>query len=141
MQRTHTRSAARNHPARMPMSFVAGLGILLMAGTGFPSAGLAQSQPSLGTNSRGTAMPREGMPLARAARPHSGSAGGPPSTAPAGLAAERLAQRRRRREQWRRQRRPAVGSGTADLQGMLIGAALPCLNPRGALESGTTVRS
>ena len=64
MQRTHTSSAARNHPARMPMSFVAGLGILLMAGTGFPSAGLAQSQPSPGTDSRGTAMPREGMPLA-----------------------------------------------------------------------------
>ena len=65
MQRTHTSSAARNHPARMPMSFVAGLGILLMAGTGFPSAGLAQSQPSPGTDSRGTAMPREGMPLAQ----------------------------------------------------------------------------
>ena len=30
---------------------------------------------------------------------------------------------------------------TADLQRMLIGAALPCLNPSGALESGTTVRS
>jgi hypothetical protein len=57
MQRPHTRNAARNHPARMTMSFV--------AGTGFPSAGLAQSQPSLGTDSRGTAMPREGMPLAQ----------------------------------------------------------------------------
>jgi hypothetical protein len=65
MQRTHTHSAARNHPARMPMSFVAGIGLLLIAGTGFPSAGLAQSQPSPGTDSRGTAMPREGMPLAQ----------------------------------------------------------------------------
>jgi hypothetical protein len=62
MQRPHTRSAARNHPARMSISFVAGIGVLLMAGTGFPSAGLAQSQPSPGTDSRGTAMPREGMP-------------------------------------------------------------------------------
>jgi hypothetical protein len=44
----------------MTMSFVTGLGLLLTAGTGFPSAGLAQSQPSPGTDSRGTAMPREG---------------------------------------------------------------------------------
>ena len=65
MQRPHTRSAACNHPARRTMSFVAGIGVLLVAGTGFPSAGLAQSQPSLGTDSRGTAMPREGMPLAQ----------------------------------------------------------------------------
>ena len=64
MQRPHTRSAACNHPARRTMSFVAGIGVLLVAGTGFPSAGLAQSQPSLGTDSRGTAMPREGTPLA-----------------------------------------------------------------------------
>ena len=65
MQRSHTRSAARNHRARITMTFVTGLGILLTAGTGFPSAGLAQSQPSPGTDSRGTAMPREDMPLAQ----------------------------------------------------------------------------
>jgi hypothetical protein len=65
MQRPHTRNAARNHPARMTMSFVAALGISLMAATGFPSAGLAQIQPSPGTDSRGTTMPREGMPLAQ----------------------------------------------------------------------------
>ncbi len=64
MQRSHTRSAAHNHPVRRTMSFVAGLGLLLTAGTGFPGAGLAQSQPSLGTDSRGAAMPREGTPLA-----------------------------------------------------------------------------
>jgi hypothetical protein len=64
MQRSHTRSAARNHRARINMTFVTGLGLLLTAGTGFPSAGLAQSQPSPGTDSRGTAMPREGTPLA-----------------------------------------------------------------------------
>jgi hypothetical protein len=64
MQRSHTRSAARNHRARITMTFVAGLGVLLVAGTCFPSAGLAQSQPSLGTDSRGTAKPREGTPLA-----------------------------------------------------------------------------
>ena len=65
MQRSHIRCTARNHRARITMTFVAGLGLLLTAGTGFPSAGLAQSQPSLGTDSRGTTMPREGMPLAQ----------------------------------------------------------------------------
>ena len=65
MQRSHTRSAARNHRARITMTFVAGLGLLLVAATGFPRAGLAQSQPSPGTDSRGTAMPREDMPLAQ----------------------------------------------------------------------------
>ena len=65
-----------------------------------------------------------GRAISGRARPHSRSAGGPPSTAPAGPAAERLA-RGRRREPRRGQRGPAVGPGAADLQGMLTGEAPP----------------
>jgi hypothetical protein len=36
-----------------PMTFVAGLGVLLMAGTGLPSVALAQNNPALGTDARG----------------------------------------------------------------------------------------
>ena len=63
-----------------------------------------------------------GRTISGCARTHSRSAGRPPSTAPAGPAAERLA-RRGRREQGRGQCGPAVGPGVADLQGMLTGDA------------------
>jgi hypothetical protein len=64
MKRPQTHSAAPTRRAPITMTFVTGLGILLMAGTGFPSAGLAQNHPPLGTDSRGTAPPPQGAPLA-----------------------------------------------------------------------------
>jgi hypothetical protein len=55
----HTHSVAPNHRTPITMTFVAGLGVLLMAGTGLPSVALAQNNPALGTDARGTPLPSE----------------------------------------------------------------------------------
>src|SRR3989442_8729097 len=55
----HTHSVAPNHRTPITMAFVAVLGVLLMAGTGLPSVALAQNNPALGTDARGTPLPSE----------------------------------------------------------------------------------
>jgi hypothetical protein len=57
MKRSHTQSVAHNHrtPMRV-MTFVTGLGVLLITATGFPTVGLAQNDPPPQTDSRGTSL-------------------------------------------------------------------------------------
>jgi hypothetical protein len=64
MKRPRTPSAVRIPRAPITMTFVTGLGLLLMAATVLSSAGFAQDNRSLGTDSRGTALPPQGAPLA-----------------------------------------------------------------------------
>jgi hypothetical protein len=59
MRGLHAPSVAPNHLFPITMTFVAGLGVLLMAGTGLPSAALAQNNPALGIDATGTPLLRE----------------------------------------------------------------------------------
>ena len=63
MKGLHTHSVAPNHRAPITMTFVAGLGVLLIAGTGVPSVALAQDNPALGTTTQ-PAKPQGGIPQA-----------------------------------------------------------------------------
>ena len=64
MKGLHTHSVAPNHRAPITMTFVAGLGVLLIAGTGVPSVALAQDNPALGTTTQ-PAKPQGGIPKRR----------------------------------------------------------------------------
>ena len=63
MKGLHTHSVAPNHRAPITKTFVAGLGVLLMAGTGLPSVALAQDNPALGTATQ-PAKPQGRIPQA-----------------------------------------------------------------------------
>jgi hypothetical protein len=57
MKRSHTRRVAYSSGTPMQtMTFVTGLGVLLIAGTAFPAVGLAQNNPPPETDSRGTSL-------------------------------------------------------------------------------------
>jgi hypothetical protein len=57
MKQSHTHSMTHSHHTPMrTVTFMTGLGVLLVIGTGFQSAGLAQNDPLPQTDSRGSSL-------------------------------------------------------------------------------------